>query len=113
MAPSLLSGWLWTQGDDEMKYFHRTHLSPDSVLARAAQFFGGRLSPVEELPRRRRYTGSIGQVGVTAQADGGHYTLVTVETNQVGESEADKLAKRFLTVVHTLTEPTHRPIGAY
>jgi len=96
-----------------MKYFHRTHLSPDSVLARAAQFFGGRLSPAEELPRRRRYTGSIGQVGVTVQADGGHYTLVTVETNQVGESEADKLAKRFLTIVHTMAEPTHRPIGAY
>jgi hypothetical protein len=96
-----------------MKYFHRTHLSPDSVLTRAAQFFGGRLSPVEELPRRRRYTGAIGQVAVTVQADGGHYTLVTVETNQVGESEADKLAKRFLTVVHTMAEPTHRAIGAY
>jgi len=38
---------------------------------------------------------------------------VTVETNQVGESEADKLAKRFLTLVHTRAEPTHRPIGAY
>jgi hypothetical protein len=96
-----------------MKYFHRTHLSPDSVLTRAAQFFGGRLSPVEELPRRRRFTGAIGQVAVTVQADGGHYTLVTVETNQVGESEADKLAKRFLTVVHTMAEPTHRAIGAY
>ena len=96
-----------------MKYFHRTQLSPDSVLARAAQFFGGRLSPVEELPRRRRFTGSIGQVGVTVQADGGHYTLVTVETNQVGESEADKLAKRFLTELHTLEHGSHRPIGAY
>ena len=96
-----------------MKYFHRTHLAPDSVLARAAQFFGSQLSPVEELPRRRRFTGAIGQIGVTIQADGGHYTLVTVETNQVGESEADKLAKRFLTVVHTMAEPTHRPIGAY
>ncbi len=50
---------------------------------------------------------------MTIQADGGHYTLVTVETNQVGESEADKLAKRFLTVVHTMAEPTHRAIGAY
>jgi hypothetical protein len=96
-----------------MKYFHRTHLSPDAVLARAAQFFGARLTPVEEQPRRRRFTGTIGQISVTAQAEGGHYTLVTVETNQVGESEADKLAKRFLTVVHTLAEPTHRPIGAY
>jgi hypothetical protein len=47
------------------------------------------------------------------QAEGGHYTLVTVDTNQVGESEADKLAKRFLTLVHTRAEPSHRPIGAY
>ena len=96
-----------------MKYFHRTHLPPDDVLARATTFFGGRLAPVEEQPRRRRFTGTVGQVAVTAQAEGGHYTLVTVETNQVGESEADKLAKRFLTVVHTLADPTHRPIGAY
>jgi hypothetical protein len=36
-----------------------------------------------------------------------------VETNQVGESEADKLAKRFLTEVHTLADPAHLPIGAY
>ena len=96
-----------------MKYFHRTHLPAEAVLARAATFFGARLTPVEELPRRRRFTGTIGQIGVTVQADGGHYTLVTVETNQVGESEADKLAKRFLTVFHTMAEPMHRPIGAY
>jgi hypothetical protein len=96
-----------------MKYFHRTQLPPEAVLARAATFLGAQLTPVEALPRRRRYTGTVGQVAVTAEAEGGHYTLVTVETNQVGESEADKLAKRFLTVVHTLADPTHRPIGAY
>ena len=96
-----------------MKYFHRTHLSPDDVLGRATAFFGARLTPVEELPRRRRFSGTIGQVTVNAQADGGHYTLVTVETNQVGESEADKVAKRFLTEVHTMDDPAHRPIGAY
>jgi len=96
-----------------MKYFHRTHLPPDDVLASATAFFGARLTPVEELPRRRRFSGAFGQVTVTVQADGGHYTLVTVETNQVGESEADKVAKRFLTEVHTMAEPTHRPIGAY
>ena len=96
-----------------MKYFHRTHLTPDDVLARATAFFGARLTPVEEQPRRRRFAGAIGQIGISAQAEGGHYTLVTVETNQVGESEADKLAKRFLTVVHTMAEPTHRAIGAY
>jgi hypothetical protein len=96
-----------------MKYFHRTHLSPDQVLGQAKAYFGARLAPVEEGPRRRRFGGAIGQVTVTVQAEGGHYTLVTVETNQVGESEADKLAKRFLTEVHTMAEPTHQPIGAY
>ncbi len=96
-----------------MKYFHRTSVAPDEVLARATTFFGARLTPAEEQPRRRRFAGTIGQVSVTVQAEGGHYTLVTVETNQVGESELDKLAKRFLTVVHTMAEPAHRPIGAY
>ena len=96
-----------------MKYFHRTHLAPETVLAQAATFFGAHLSPVEEQARRRRFAGTIGQVGITVQAEGGHYTLVTVETDQVGESEMDKLAKRFLTVLHTVADPTHRPIGAY
>jgi hypothetical protein len=96
-----------------MKYFHRTHISPDAVIGRANAFFGPRLAPNEEHPRRRRFTGSIGQVSVSVQAEGGHYTLVTVETNQPGESEADKLAKRFLTLVHTMADPTHAVRGAY
>jgi hypothetical protein len=96
-----------------VKYFHRAHLPPEDVLARATEFFGSRLTPVEEQARRRRFAGAMGQVGVTVQAEGGHYTLVTVDTDQVGESEADKLAKRFLTLTHQLEHPTHRPIGAY
>ena len=40
-----------------MKYFHRTQLPPEAVLARAATFFGARLTPVEEQPRRRRFLG--------------------------------------------------------
>ncbi|HKU61988.1 MAG TPA: hypothetical protein VJQ44_12270 [Gemmatimonadales bacterium] len=96
-----------------MKYFHRAHLPPDAVLARATDVLGRRLTPVEESARRRRFSGTIGQITLTVQAEGGHYTLVTVETNQVGESEADKLAKRFLTELHTLEHGSHRPIGAY
>lgn len=96
-----------------MKYFHRTHLPRADVLAGAGRFFGGILASVEELPGRRQFAGTIGRISVTVQAEGGHYTRVTVETDQVGESEADKHAKRFLTRVHTMAEPTHRPIGAY
>jgi hypothetical protein len=96
-----------------MQYFHRTHLSPDQVMARATAFFGPRLAPTDQAQRSRRFSGSVGQIGVNVQMEGGHYTLVTVETNQPGESEADKLAKRFLTVVHTMADPAHEPRGAY
>ena len=96
-----------------MQYLHRTHLSPDQVMARATAFFGPRLAPTDQAQRSRRFSGSVGQIGVNVQMEGGHYTLVTVETNQPGESEADKLAKRFLTVVHTMADPAHEPRGAY
>ena len=69
------------------------------------------LSPNQ--PQRLTFAGAIGRIGVTVQAEGGHYTLVTVATDQVGESEADKLAKRFLTLAHAAIHPSHRPIGAY
>jgi len=47
------------------------------------------------------------------EAEGGHYTLITVATDQVGESEADKIAKRFITMVHQRLEPSHVARGAY
>ena len=96
-----------------MNYFHRTHLSPDEAVASAVDFFGSRLGPTEELPRLRSFAGPLGQVTVSVAAEGGHYTLVTVRTDQPGESEIDRLAKRFLTLLHTAADPSHRPIGAY
>jgi len=96
-----------------VKYFHRTHLAPDVVLAEAATWFGGRLAPTAEEPRRRRYGGSLGSVTVDARPDGGHATMVTLATDQPGESELDKFAKRFLTVLHGLAEPRHVARGAY
>jgi hypothetical protein len=96
-----------------MKYFHRTSVAPDQVIGHAASFFSERLSPTEESARRRRFAGALGQVTVRVEAEGGHYTLVTVETDQPGESELDKVAKRFLSVVHALADPTHLVRGAY
>ena len=96
-----------------MKYFHRTSVGPDQVMNRAAAYFGSTMSPTEESPRRRRYSSSLGQLAVLIEAEGGHYTRVTVETNQPGESELDRAAKRFLSVVHTMGEPTHVLRGAY
>lgn len=96
-----------------MQYFHRTSVAPDAVVARAAEFFGARMQTTEEGARQRAFTSALGSLRVRVQAEGGHYTLVTVETNQPGESELDKLAKRFLGVVHTLAEPSHPLRGAY
>ena len=39
-----------TPVSDAMKYFHRTHQAPATVLAQSATFFGGRLAPTEETP---------------------------------------------------------------
>jgi hypothetical protein len=96
-----------------MKYFHRTSLPPDAVIRRAAGFFSPSLAPVEESARRRRFSGALGQLVVLVEPEGGHYTRVTVETNQPGESELDRRAKRFLAEVHAEAEPGHVVRGAY
>ena len=95
-----------------MKYFHRTNLGPDAVLAAARSFFGTRLAPSEEASRHLTYRGALGKV-MSAKAEGGHYTFVEVETDQMGESEIDRLAKRFLAEVHQQAEPAHEVRGAY
>ncbi|MDX2207400.1 MAG: hypothetical protein SFU57_07135 [Gemmatimonadales bacterium] len=96
-----------------MKYFHRTAVSPDAVIALASTQFGSRLAPTGEGRRRLAFAGALGSVTVTVEAEGGHYTRVTVATDQPGESELDKLAKRFLGEVHVLAEPQHALRGAY
>jgi hypothetical protein len=96
-----------------MKYFHRTSLPLDAALAAAKTYFGARLAPAEESPRRLAYSGALGKVAISVKADGGHYTFVEAQTDQVGESELDKLTKRFLAELHQAVEPTHAVRGAY
>lgn len=96
-----------------MQYFHRTQLSPDAVIAAATGYFGTHLTPTEESSRKLGFKGALGGVTVTVRAEGGHYTLVTVSTDQPGESEIDRLAKRFLGEVHVLADPAHSLRGAY
>jgi hypothetical protein len=88
-------------------------LSPADVLAAARDYFGARLAPSEESPRRLGYRGTLGKVTVSARAEGGHYTFIDVLTDQMGESEIDKLAKRFLAELHCKVEPAHELRGAY
>lgn len=96
-----------------MRYFHRTSVTIDDVLAEADRFFGECLGASERAGRTRRYAGSMGRVTLTVRAEGGHYTLVTLGTDNVGESEVDKTAKRFLSTLHTRAHQAHQVRGAY
>ena len=52
-----------------MRYFHRTSAGPAAVLDVAKSFFGGRLAPAEESPRRRAYHGTLGRITISARPD--------------------------------------------
>lgn len=96
-----------------MRYFHRTSLPIPDVLTAADNFFAGRLPAQAKEPRRRVFGGPMGTCSISVRADGGHYTFITVETDQVGESEVDKLAKRFMASVHAQVDARHAVRGAY
>lgn len=96
-----------------MQYFHRTSLSPDEVMAEADRFFEQHLPSVTTEARVRKFKGAIGEISMKVEAEGGHYTLITIRTDRVGESEADKLSKRFLSVVHSRVRPDYELRGAY
>ena len=96
-----------------MRYFHRTQISPDAVLAEADRYFPSRAGVTESGDRHRVYAGTIGRISLHVEAEGGHYTLIEIETDQLGESEADKVAKRFLTTVHQHVHESHVARGSY
>lgn len=96
-----------------MRYFHRTSLPIDDVLAEADRYFGSRMQPAAAEGRTRTFTSTIGHVQVVVKVEGGHYTHIALTTDDVGESEVDKLAKRFLSVVHQKVHEGHEVRGAY
>jgi hypothetical protein len=96
-----------------MRYFHRTSVPVDDVLAAADRYFGERMSPAGREGRVYKYSSGIGEVSVAVRPEGGHYTHITLTTDKVGESEVDKFAKRFLSVVHQHAHAGHEVRGAY
>lgn len=96
-----------------MRYFHRTSLSIQDVITEADRYFGARLEPISSGDGTRTFRGAMGVVTLSVRAEGGHYTLITVSTDQMGESELDKISKRFLTLVHKRADPEHVVRGAY
>ena len=96
-----------------MQYFYRAHTTPEQVLDLAEKFFIAHGFAGGAEGDRAGYSDLRGKIGVGVEIEGGHYTRVTVATDDVGESELDKVAKRFLAELHAAEEPAHVVRGAY
>lgn len=97
-----------------MRHFHRTHLLPAEVLGLADEFFPGiALQRAVAQERARTYTGALGALTLKVRPEGGHYTFIEAETDQVGESRLDRNVKRFFVRVHRTADPAHRIEAAY
>jgi hypothetical protein len=91
-----------------MRHFYRSHLQLTDVLAAADEFFPSiGLAQHTTAPKSRTYTGALGTLRLSVRAEGGHYTFVQVETDQMGESRLDRNAKRFFVTLHRTEDPTH------
>ena len=96
-----------------MQYFYRAHTRPERVLALAQTYFVGHGFAGGSEGDDASYSDMRGHVTLKNESEGGHYTRVTVATDDVGESELDKVAKRFLSELHAAEEPGHVVRGAY
>ena len=91
-----------------MRHFYRSHLSPADVLAHADEFFPAiALTQNTTAPRTRTYSGPLGALKLSAKPEGGHYTFVQVDTDQMGESRLDRNVKRFFVGLHRTEDPAH------
>ncbi len=97
-----------------MRHFYRSHLTPADAVAAADQFFPALgLQSGASTARTRTFSGPLGSLRLTVKAEGGHYTFVDVETDQIGESRLDRNVKRFFLSLHREEDPRHALQAAY
>lgn len=97
-----------------MRHFYRTQLSPADVLASADRFFPGiDLAQHTTAPRTRTYAGPLGALKLSVRMEGGHYTFVQVDTDQMGESRMDRNVKKFFVGLHKHDDPHHVLAASY
>lgn len=103
-----------------MRHFYRSHLTPAEVIAAADTFFSALgLTGTPTGPRSRVLQGIVGtpalpsRMRLNVRPEGGHYTFVEVETDQIGESRLDRNVKRFFVELHRREEPGHAMAAAY
>jgi hypothetical protein len=97
-----------------MRLFHRTSVGPAAVIEAADRFFPALgLTATATEPRARTFTGQLGTFTLRVRMEGGHYTFVEAETDQIGESRLDKNVKKFFVELHRTADPSHKPQAAY
>ena len=97
-----------------MRLFYRTSVGPDAVMRAADSFFAALdLGATATQSRLRTFTGPLGTMTLTVRMEGGHYTFVEVETDQIGESRLDKNVKKFFVQLHRLADPAHALEAGY
>ncbi len=97
-----------------MRHFHRTSLTPDTVLESADRFFAalGLIRGAVD-SRSHSFSGALGTLTMSVKMEGGHYTCVEGHTDQVGESRLDKNVKCFFNAVHRAADPRHSIEAGY
>jgi hypothetical protein len=97
-----------------MRHFYRSHAPPAAVLVVADRFFPALgFTLVSTTSRIRAFTGALGTMKLSVKAEGGHYTFVEVNTDQMGESRMDRNVKRFFVQLHRAEDPSHALQAAY
>lgn len=97
-----------------MRHFYRSHLPPRDVLGHADAFFPDiGLTPLSTAARSRTFSGPLGVMKLSARAEGGHYTFVEAQTDQMGESRLDRNVKRFFVTLHRAEDPRHATEASY
>ncbi|HUQ46837.1 MAG TPA: hypothetical protein VM053_01190 [Gemmatimonadaceae bacterium] len=97
-----------------MRHFFRTQLKPVDVLRIADDFFPEiDLNRSGHTARSRTFSGDLGTLQLSVKKEGGHYTFVEVNTDQMGESRLDRNAKKFFLELHKTGDPRHRIEAAY
>ena len=97
-----------------MRHFYRSHLAPQDVLAQADAFFPSiGLTPLSTAARARSFSGALGVMKLSARPEGGHYTFVEVQTDQMGESRMDRNVKKFFVGLHRAEDSRHTLEASY
>jgi hypothetical protein len=97
-----------------MRHFHRTHVTPAEAIAAADTYFPPLgMQQAASSARTRTFTGPLGTLKLSVRAEGGHYTFVEVETDQIGESRLDKNVKKYFVALHRQADPAHTLEAGY